>query len=158
MHKRYLQAVARAFFLLMLMTMLCGCESVIDEENTIEPVSNDTIVEAAAPADLPETEAVTDERIADEQALSAIRAYCYKKNPDLERMVNTEEYLIYWDISSSDENEIVVLFRSYTGAQVRYYIDRVTGDTYVTEFVPGITPEEERTDESFNVKDYCTGD
>lgn len=43
---------------------------------------------------------------------------------------------------------------SYTAAQIRYYIDRNTGDTYVTEFVPGMTDGEGKTDEQFNVKDY----
>ncbi len=32
--------------------------------------------------------------------------------------------------------------------------DPASGDTYVTEFVSGITPEEERTDETFNVREY----
>ena len=49
--------------------------------------------------------------------------------------------------------QIVVLFRSYTGALVRYYIERAMGYTYVTEFVPGVTPEEQRTEESFNIWD-----
>lgn len=92
--------------------------------------------------------------VTDEQALSAIKNYCYSVNPDLESIVNAGEYPVYWEISSSDENEIVVLFRSYTGAQNRYYINRTTGDTYVTEYVPGITESEQRTDEEFNVRDY----
>ncbi len=92
--------------------------------------------------------------ISDEQALSAIESYCYAENPDLEGIVNAGEYTVYWEIASSDGQEIVVLFRSYTGAQIRYYIDRASGETYVTEFVPGIFSEEERTDESFNVRDY----
>ncbi len=92
--------------------------------------------------------------LSDEQALSAIKEYCIAGNPDLEKIANAGEYPVYWDISSSDEREIVVLFRSYTGAMIRYYIDRATGDAYVTEFVPGITPQEERTDESLNVWEY----
>ena len=46
------------------------------------------------------------------------------------------------------------MFRSYTGALIRYYIDPVSGETYVTEFVPGITSEEQRTEESFNARDF----
>ena len=92
--------------------------------------------------------------ITDEQAIQAVQRYCYTQNPDLESMANAGEYPVYWDVSSRDEHEIVVLFRSYTGAQIRYYIDPASGDTYVTEFVPGITPEEERTEEVFNVRDY----
>ena len=64
------------------------------------------------------------------------------------------EYSIYWDVTTNDTDEIVVLYRSYTGAQSRYYIDPVSGDTYVTEMVPGIIDEERPTDESLNVRDY----
>ena len=93
--------------------------------------------------------------LSDEQALTAIRNYCIAGNPDLESIA-AEDYPTYWELASSDANQIVVLFRSYTGALVRYYIDRATGDTYVTEFVPGITAEEMRTEESLNVRDYLS--
>lgn len=85
------------------------------------------------------------------------RNYCFTINPDLEGIIKAEEYPVYWEIVSSDEREIVVLFRSYTGAQIRYFIDCATGDTYVTEYVPGISTEEQRTDESINVRDYLEG-
>ena len=92
--------------------------------------------------------------LSDEQALTGIRAYCYSVNPDLEGIVEAGEYQVYWEIESSDAQQIVVLFRSYTGALCRYYIDRATGETYETEFVPGITAEETRTEESFNLWSY----
>ena len=34
---------------------------------------------------------------------------------------------------------------------VRYYIHPLSGETYVTEFVPGITEEEKRTDSDRNL-------
>ena len=46
------------------------------------------------------------------------------------------------------------MFRSYTGSLTRYYIDRASGETTVTEFVPGIMTEEEPSEESLNVRDY----
>ena len=95
-----------------------------------------------------------DAKITDDQALNAIKKYCFEKSPDLEGMVNSGEYEIYWNVESSSETEIVVLYRSYTGAQVRYYINPTSGDTYETEFMPGISSEEERTEETFNVRDY----
>lgn len=95
-------------------------------------------------------------KLSDEQALSAIKNYCYARNPDLEGIANQGEYPVHWEISASDARGIVVLFRSYTGAQIRYYIDRITGDTSVTEFVPGITPEEQRTEESLNAWEYLS--
>ena len=93
-------------------------------------------------------------KMSDEQALAAIRQYCFVSNPDLESIVNAGEQQVYWDIQSSADTEIVVLFRSYTGALIRYYIDPVSGETYVTEFVPGITTEEQRTEESFNARNF----
>ncbi len=95
-----------------------------------------------------------EKKITDEQAVDAIRKYCCINNPDLEDIVNTGEYETYWDVEASTEYEVVVLFRSYTGAQVRYYIDRISGKTRITEYVPGITDEEEDTDEVLNAWDY----
>lgn len=92
--------------------------------------------------------------ITEEQALGAIRNYCLENNPDLEDMLGSEDYTLYFDVSTNEEGQIVVLYRSYTGAQVRYYVDPDTGETYVTEFVPGITEEEERTEETLNVRDH----
>lgn len=92
--------------------------------------------------------------LTDEQAVAAVQNYCYSSNPLLEDKVESGEYPIYWDISSSDEREIVVVYRSYTGSINRYYIERSTGETYVTELVPGIIDEEQRTDETLNVWDY----
>ena len=93
-------------------------------------------------------------RVTDEQAVTAVKNYCLAANPDLEGIVDAGEYPVYWDVSSSDEHEIVVLFRSYTGALVWYHVDPASGETYATQSVPGITAEEERTDESLNVWDY----
>ena len=123
---------------LLMMTMLAGCGGQNGASEAAEPAAAETIT--------------------DEQALEAIENYCYDKNPDLESIINETEYEVNWDVQSTDEQEIVILFRSYTGVDVRYYIDRATGDTYVTEFVSGITEEEERNDENFNVKDYFTED
>lgn len=125
-----------------LITMVSGCGG---SKTPAEPEKPASAAEAVV-------DSGADGTITDEQALSAIQDYCYASNPDLENIEG--EYPVNWEIESSDENAIVVLFRSYTGALVRYYIDPVSGETYVTEFVSGITPEEERTDETFNVKDY----
>ena len=92
--------------------------------------------------------------ISDQLALELIARHCMEQNPDLEEIVNAGQYDAYWEIVSSDPQEVVVLFRSYTGAQIRYYIERSTGDVRVTEFVPGITPEEMPSEESLNVWDY----
>ena len=93
-------------------------------------------------------------RLTDEEALSAVRNYCLSSDPSLESIVESGDYPVYWEIVSSDESEIVVLYRSYTGAQIRYYIDRVMGSASVTEFVPGIMDEEQPTAERFFAWDH----
>ena len=93
-------------------------------------------------------------RITADRAVTAVMRYCLLGNPDLAGAAGSGEYPVYWDISSIDENEIVVVFRSYTGAENRYHIDPLSGQTYVTELVPGIINEEQRTEESLNAWDY----
>ena len=92
--------------------------------------------------------------ITQDQALKAIRKYCFSNDPGLEETMNSGDNGAYFDVSTSDSGEIVVLYRSYTAAQIRYYINTSTGDVYVTELVPGIINEEQRTDESFNIGKY----
>ena len=92
--------------------------------------------------------------VTQEQALAAIQKYCFANDPELEKMINSGDYGTYFDVSTADSGEIVVLYRSYTAAQIRYYINPSTGDVYVTELVPGIIDEEQRTDESFNIGKY----
>ena len=92
--------------------------------------------------------------ITEEQALEAIKQYCFINNPELEEMADSDEYTIFWEVITNNAGEIVVLYRSYTGSQNRYYIDPKSGETYVTELVPGIIDEEQKTEESFNVRDY----
>ena len=93
-------------------------------------------------------------KLTDEEALSSVRNYCLSNDPELESITDSEDYTVYWEIVSSNESEIVVLYRSYTGAEIRYYIDRLTGSADVTEFVPGITPEEQPTSERFFAWDH----
>ena len=94
-------------------------------------------------------------RISDETALAAVKRYGFASNPDLAEITNAGQYPVYWEVVSGDDTESVVQFRSYTGAKTNYHIDPVSGETYVTEFVPGVTAEEQRTDESFNVWNYA---
>ena len=155
MKKKTVQLMIQVLVSLFLLTLLSGCGRKNDAADAAVPETNSVENSTTESVSLPETE--TGGKLTDEQALSAIKNYCLIGNPDLMEIVQAEEYPVYWDVSSCDEKEVVVLFRSYTGAQIRYYIDRITGETYVTEFVLGITPEEMRTEERFNVRDYLTG-
>ena len=152
MKKVAFQSVIILLFALVILPgmLLSACGKTVPAETAGPAVSADSVSPAGSEAESEKRE----ETLTDEQALAAIRNYCILANPDLEETAASGEAPVYWEIASSDEQQIVVLFRSYTGALVRYYIDRSSGDTTVTEFVPGITAEEQQTDEHFNVKDF----
>ena len=115
-----------------------------------ETVQTSETTETTEAAEVAETSG----KITEEQATQAIHDYCIESFPDLANMEGSDDYTLYWESSTNENGEIVVLYRSYTGAMIRYYINPETGETYVTEQVPGIIDEEQRTEETLNVKDY----
>ena len=125
------------------------------EENTLADKTEAAQPDATEAEPVGQSESKSD-TLTEDQALEAIKKYCFNKDPNLKEMTDSSEYNIYWDVTTNASNEIVVLYRSYTGAQIRYYIDPVSGETYVTELVPGIIDEEQRTEESLNVSDYLS--
>ena len=96
----------------------------------------------------------TTDVITEKQALEAIKNHYLTTSPDLAEKMASEDYTIFFDVTTNEDNLIVVLYRSYTGAENRYYVDPVSGDTFVTERVPGIIDEEQRTEETLNIRDY----
>ena len=101
-----------------------------------------------------ETSDNTMDVISEEQAYTAVINYCKATDPEFSEESNAEEHTEYWDVSTNEDGVIVVLYRSYTSAQIRYYIQPVTGEAYVTELVPGIIDEEQETGAMFNARDY----
>jgi hypothetical protein len=145
--------------LLMAMMGGCGEKKETKESDPVlisEPISSAASTERSEAGNASEDAAKQQEKLTDDQILAAIQNYCYAGNPELEDMVNAGETPIYWEVTSSSESEVVVLFRSYTGALIRYYVDPTSGETYVTEFVSGVMTEEQRTDETFNVREYLS--
>lgn len=153
MTNKTVKIIVLALAAALLLTAFCGCGSKKNKEG--EGMWDGEGSEQKPPAE-PQTPAEPQKlsKITDEQAVPAVKNYCYISNPDLKGVVDAGEYPVYWYVESGDEDGVVVLYRSYTGALVRYYIDRSSGDTYATEFVPGITPEEERVEGSFNLRQY----
>ena len=133
---------------------LVGCSSESSAENStgsglqVEAIPTETPQEPQAAETADATDLITEQ-----QAAEAIRNYCISENPELAEMVESEDNMAYWNASTTDSGEICVLYRSYTGALIRYYVNPETGDTYVTEQVPGIIDEEQKTDETLNLRD-----
>ncbi len=126
----------------------CAKENDSETGSLFEPTENVSRQEEADHSE-EKTEVITED-----QAYNAVINYCKATNPEFDEGGNAEGYTEYWDVSTNENGEIVVLYRSYTAAQIRYYVNPTSGETYVTEYVPGIIDEEQRTDETFNIRDY----
>jgi hypothetical protein len=138
------------------LTMLlaaCGKEEKADTASLVETLATDATTDQESVVQEQAVDSIN-EVISEEQAYDAVINYCEATNPDFDLEVNSEGYTEYWDVSTNENGEIVVLYRSYTGAQTRYYVDPSSGETYVTELVPGIIDEEQKTGETFNVRNY----
>lgn len=143
-------------------TVGCGSESTEEGGLKVEAIETTGTSEKTEAADNSETTETTenaqvqenDSVLTEQQALEAVQKYYATIDPDIMNELSSEDYPTYFDVSTNENGEIVVVFRDYTGAINRYYVDPATGETYVTEFVPGIIDEETRTEETFNVKDY----
>ncbi|WP_029324475.1 hypothetical protein [Butyrivibrio sp. AE3004] len=133
----------------------CGRDNPQETEPLFEQIDN-TIGQEESEQPQEQDGAVEEENavITEDQAYNAVINYCKATDPDFSEEVNSEGYTEYWEISTNEDGEIVVLYRSYTAAQIRYYVNPKSGETYVTELVPGIIDEEQKTGETFNVRDY----
>ena len=135
---------------------LVACGSKTEETSGLQVEEIPAAQETVQTSETTETAEVaeTSGKITEEQATQAIHDYCIESFPDLADMEGSDDYTLYWEGSTNENGEIVVLYRAYTGALIRYYVNPETGETYVTEQVPGIIDEEQRTEETLNVKDY----
>ena len=79
--------------------------------------------------------------ITEEMAFEGINDYCHsaydwsvaKDNPDI----------MYLTMGEETDSAYQVVFRSYTGAYVYFYVDKTTGTTKMVEKVPSLNVEED---------------
>lgn len=79
--------------------------------------------------------------ITEEMAFEGINNYCHsaydwsvaKDNPDI----------MYLTMGEETDSAYQVVFRSYTGAFVHFYVDKTTGTTKMVEKVPSLNVEED---------------
>ncbi|SEA61762.1 hypothetical protein SAMN05216349_11924 [Oribacterium sp. KHPX15] len=99
------------------------------------------------------TNSTTTRRLTDSQALDAFENYLDEEWPTIKDLRENGNCAC-WALASSDDNQIVIAFRSYTGASASYYIDRYTGETlYRFERLLDGTPVENPF-EKMNIWDY----
>ncbi len=87
------------------------------------------------------TDSVQHVSMTSEMAYEGVNNYCHKEydwsiakeNPDI----------MYVAMDDETESEYKVIFRSYTGALVYFYVDKASGKTRIVEHVPTLNIENE---------------
>ena len=82
-----------------------------------------------------------DRRVTEENAYEGVSNYCHQtydwsiaqKNPSI----------MYVEMGAESDSAYEVVFRSYTGATVHFYVDKKTGNTRIVEKVPVLNIENE---------------
>ena len=79
--------------------------------------------------------------ITEEMALKGVDNYCHKEYDW--SMAKENPSMMYVQMGEETETEYKVVFRSYTGSFVYFYVDKATGKTRMVDFVPALNIEEE---------------
>ena len=76
-----------------------------------------------------------------EQVYEGVDRYCHSRYNWSPAEDNPE--IMYVAMGEETETEYTVIFRSYTGALVHFYVNKETGSTRMVETVPSLGVEEE---------------
>ena len=124
--------IAFTFFFVALLLCSCNNNKVNDTQST-DLQTEDTL-----------------RTITEEMAYEGVNNYCHKEydwsvakdNPDI----------MFVQIGEETDSAYQVVFRSYTGAFVHFYVDKTSGTTKIVEKVPSLNIEEEAG--TINLFDY----
>ena len=124
--------IAFTFFFVALLLCSCNNNKVNDTQST-DVQTEDTL-----------------RTITKEMAFEGVNNYCHKEydwsvakdNPDI----------MFVQIGEETDSAYQVVFRSYTGAFVHFYVDKTSGTTKMVEKVPSLNVEEETG--TINLFDY----
>ena len=124
--------IAFTFFFVALLLCSCNNNKVNDTQST-DVQTEDTL-----------------RTITEEMAYEGVNNYCHKEydwsvakdNPDI----------MFVQMSEETDSAYQVVFRSYTGAFVHFYVDKTSGTTKMVEKVPSLNVEEEAG--TINLFDY----
>ena len=89
-------------------------------------------------------------KITAEMAYEGVNNYCHKEYDW--RIAEDNPDIMYIQMGEETETEYQVVFRSYTGAFVYFYVDKTSGTTKMVERVPNLGAEEESG--TINLFDY----
>ena len=123
-----------AFIFIFVALFLCSCNNIkVNDTQSTDLQTEDTL-----------------RTITEEMAYEGVNNYCHKEydwsvakdNPDI----------MYVQMGEETDSAYQVVFRSYTGAFVHFYVNKTSGTTKMVEKVPSLNVEEEAG--TINLFDY----
>ena len=123
-----------AFIFIFVALFLCSCNNIkVNDTQSTDLQTEDTL-----------------RTITEEMAYEGVNNYCHKEydwsvakdNPDI----------MFVQMGEETDSAYQVVFRSYTGAFVHFYVDKTSGTTKMVEKVPSLNVEEEAG--TINLFDY----
>ena len=123
-----------AFIFIFVALFLCSCNNIkVNDTQSTDLQTEDTL-----------------RTITEEMAYEGVNNYCHKEydwsvakdNPDI----------MFVQMGEETDSAYQVVFRSYTGAFVHFYVDKTSGTTKIVEKVPNLNVEEEAG--TINLFDY----
>lgn len=97
-----------------------------------------------------ESESASGSAITAEMALEGVSNYCHDQYDW--SVAEDNPSMMYVTMGDETKSEYKVVFRSYTGAFVYFYVDKASGSTRMVEYVPALDMEDEAG--SFDLFDY----
>ena len=146
-----MKKLAFVFILVLMMSALlsaCGTKNETAGDSSTADTTHTPVT-----TDITDTTAAQNE-ISEEMAYDGIYNYCHstydwsiaEDNPDI----------MYLKMGEETDSEYQVIFCSYTGTFVYFYVDKSTGATRLIEYVPNLDIEEEAG--TINLYDYLESD
>lgn len=89
-----------------------------------------------------------------EMAYEGVNNYCHSKYDW--SVAEKDASMMYVAIEDETETEYKVIFRSYTGTYVYFFVDKASGATRMVEYVPALGVESEAG--TINLLDYLDKD
>lgn len=88
--------------------------------------------------------------ITEEMALTGVSNYCHRAYDW--SVAEGDSSIMYVAMEAATDSAYQVVFRSYTGALVYFYVDKTSGSTRMVEYVPGLNVKSEAG--TINLFDY----
>ena len=139
MYMKYIAISSVLIVALSCMSCKNGAEKPLSEQTERQdslPTAKDETV-----ADKQDSTAAKKSGITAEMALKGVDNYCHKEYDW--SMAKDNPSMMYVQMGEETETEYKVVFRSYTGSFVYFYVDKATGKTRMVDFVPALNIEEE---------------